>query len=63
MKLGYALNFESPIELDFLHLFDQDPSVTFFQERPVNIEYEYKNFRRFYTPDFYVIQDDEHYLN
>jgi hypothetical protein len=62
VKMGKMIAFESTIELDYLHFVDQDAEVTFIEEQPLSIEYEYKDKKRHYTPDFHVIQGGVNYL-
>jgi hypothetical protein len=57
-KLGRAVEYESGLELAFLQRLEDHPSVTSYQEQPVEIEYTLADARHLYVPDVIVIFDD-----
>ncbi|NTU62391.1 MAG: hypothetical protein HGB05_03095 [Chloroflexi bacterium] len=55
LKLNRAVQFESTLERDYLHVLDYDQAVTFFEEQPLVIEYQHAGKARRYTPDFHIV--------
>jgi len=62
LKLGRMVQFESLLELDFIHLLEYDPTVTHYEEQPLTIEYQFDGKTRRYTPDFHVTRSKNHTL-
>jgi len=62
LKLGRMVQFESLLELDFIHLLEYDPTVTRYEEQPLTIEYQYGKKTLRYTPDFHVVHSETHTL-
>lgn len=62
MKMKRMIAFESLIERDFIYLLDYDPFVTWFEEQPVRIEYEYEEKQLHYTPDFLLVEQKQQVL-
>jgi hypothetical protein len=62
MKMQRMIAFESLIERDFIYLLDYDPFVTWFEEQPVRIEYEYAEKQLHYTPDFLLVEQKQQVL-
>jgi hypothetical protein len=61
-KMGRMIAFESLLERDFIYLLDYDPDVEWFEEQPLRIEYEHDAKVRHYTPDFHLIEHEQHML-
>lgn len=55
LKLGRMVAFESLIERDFVYLLDYEPTVEWFAEQPLTVQYQHAGKQRQYTPDFHVI--------
>ena len=62
LKMQRMIAFESLLERDFIYLLDYDANVTWFEEQPLTIEYQHKGKTRHYTPDFHLIERDQHVL-
>jgi hypothetical protein len=56
LKMNRAVQFESTLERDYLHVLDYEPEVTFFEEQPLVIEYQHDHKTRRYTPDFHIVR-------
>ena len=41
-KMGRMIAFESLLERDFIYLLDYDPTVDWFEEQPLSIEYQHE---------------------
>jgi hypothetical protein len=56
------ISFESLLERDYIYLIEYDPSIAWFEEQPLSIEYmrESKQFQ--YTPDFHLLAHEQHVL-
>jgi hypothetical protein len=61
-KMGRMIAFESLLERDFIYLLDYDPTVDWFEEQPLSIEYQQEEQLLHYTPDFHLLEDDRHVL-
>ncbi len=59
LKMNRMIAFESLLERDFIYLLDYEPSVTWFEEQPMRIEYEYEAKQRHYTPDFLIVEQKQ----
>jgi len=62
LKMQRMIAFESLLERDFIYLLDYDANVTWFEEQPLTIEYLYEGKTLHYTPDFHLIERDQHVL-
>ena len=62
LKMQRMIAFESLLERDFIYLLDYDANVTWFEEQPLTIEYQHEGKLRHYTPDFHLIEHDQHVL-
>ena len=62
LKMQRMIAFESLLERDFIYLLDYDTNVTWFEEQPLTIEYQHEGKLRHYTPDFHLIERDQHVL-
>lgn len=62
LKMQRMIAFESLLERDFIYLLDYDANVTWFEEQPLTIEYQHEGKLRHYTPDFHLIERDQHVL-
>jgi len=62
LKMQRMIAFESLLERDFIYLLDYDANVTWFEEQPLTIEYQHEGKTRHYTPDFHLIERDQHVL-
>jgi hypothetical protein len=58
MKNGRSVGFESILERDFFLMLEFDHNVERYEEQPIQIEYEYGNKKRRYTPDCLVEYKD-----
>ena len=56
------VQFESLVELDYLHLLDYEQDVERFEEQPLTIEYQYGEKILHYTPDFHVVRSGGNWL-
>jgi hypothetical protein len=54
-KLNRMIHWESILERDAIHLFEQSPGVISFQEQPALIHYEFDGETKRYFPDFELI--------
>jgi hypothetical protein len=54
--------FESLLERDFIYLLDYDADVEWFEEQALTIEYQCEGRIRHYTPDFHLLEREEHVL-
>jgi len=61
-KMERMIAFESLLERDFIYLLEYDPSVEWFEEQPLSIEYKQEGKRLQYTPDFHLIEHGQHVL-
>jgi hypothetical protein len=61
-KMGRMIAFESLLERDFIYLLDYDPTVEWFEEQPLSIEYLYETQLLHYTPDFHLFEGGRHVL-
>lgn len=61
-KMQRMIAFESLLERDFIYLLDYDATVTWFEEQPLTIEYQHEGKALHYTPDFHLIEHDQHVL-
>jgi hypothetical protein len=59
IKMKRMIAFESLLERDFIYLLDYDPSVEWFEEQPLAIEYVHVDKTLHYTPDFHIIEADK----
>ena len=62
LKMNRAVQFESTLERDYLHVLDYDQEVTFFEEQPLVIEYQHERKTRRYTPDFHIVRCSQNIL-
>jgi len=62
IKMGRMIAFESLLERDFIYLLDFDPSVEWFEEQPLTIEYMHETKPQHYTPDFRLFEAGQHVL-
>ena len=62
LKMQRMIAFESLLERDFIYLLDYDAAVTWFEEQPLTIEYQHEGKTLHYTPDFHLIERDQHML-
>jgi hypothetical protein len=62
LKMQRMIAFESLLERDFIYLLDYDANVTWFEEQPLTIEYQHEGQLLHYTPDFHLIECDQHVL-
>jgi hypothetical protein len=62
LKMQRMIAFESLLERDLIYLLDYDANVTWFEEQPLTIEYPYEGKTLHYTPDFHLIEHDQHVL-
>jgi hypothetical protein len=62
LKMQRMIAFESLLERDFIYLLDYDATVTWFEEQPLTIEYEHEGKLLHYTPDFHLVERDQHVL-
>ena len=56
LKMQRMIAFESLLERDFIYLLDYEPSVKWFEEQPLRIEYGQEDKHLHYTPDFHLIE-------
>lgn len=61
-KMGRMIAFESLLERDFIYLLDFDPSVEWFEEQPLRIEYLHETKLLHYTPDFRLLERGQYVL-
>lgn len=61
-KMGRMIAFESLLERDFIYLLEYDPSIEWFEEQPLSIEYIQESKRLQYTPDFHLLEHGQHVL-
>jgi hypothetical protein len=61
-KMGRMIAFESLLERDFIYLIEYDPSIEWFEEQPLSIEYIRDSKRLQYTPDFHLLEQGQHVL-
>jgi hypothetical protein len=61
-KLDRAVVYESQLEYRFLQLCEHSPDVTWFQEQPVTIPYEFAEANRVYYPDVLIQLADKRRL-
>ena len=61
-KMGRMIAFESLLERDFIYLLEYEPSVAWFEEQPMSIEYVQEGKRLRYTPDFHLLEHGQHVL-
>jgi hypothetical protein len=61
-KMGRMIAFESLLERDFIYLIEYDPSVEWFEEQPLSIEYSHEARQLHYTPDFHLLELERHVL-
>ena len=61
-KMGRMIAFESLLERDFIYLLDYDPTVSWFEEQPLTIEYQHEEQLLRYTPDFHLLEGGRHVL-
>jgi hypothetical protein len=54
LKMGRAVEYESELERELLMQLDDHPSVAWFQEQPLALEYELDGTPRIYYPDVLV---------
>jgi hypothetical protein len=62
IKMGRMIAFESLLERDFIYLIEYDPSIEWFEEQPLSIEYMQEIKRLQYTPDFHLLEHGQHVL-
>lgn len=62
LKMQRMIAFESLLERDFIYLLDYDTAVTWFEEQPLTIEYQHEGKLLHYTPDFHLVERDQHIL-
>jgi hypothetical protein len=62
LKMKRMIAFESRLERDFIYLLDYDANVTWFEEQPLTIEYQHEDKLLHYTPDFHLVEHDQHVL-
>ncbi len=62
LKMERMVQFESLVELDYLHLLDYEQDVEKFEEQPLTIEYLYGGKILHYTPDFHVVRSGRNWL-
>ena len=62
IKLGRMVDYESLIERDYICLLEYDPDVTWYEEQPLTITYEWDDKELTYTPDFHVVKRGRHFL-
>jgi hypothetical protein len=61
-KMGRMIAFESLLERDFIYLLEYDPTVEWFEEQPLSIEYLHEAKQLHYTPDFHLLERGQHVL-
>ena len=62
LKLQRMIAFESLLERDFIYLLDYDPTVAWFEEQPLTLEYPHEGQVHRYTPDFHLVESGQHVL-
>jgi hypothetical protein len=62
LKMQRMIAFESLLERDLIYLLDYDTAVTWFEEQPLTIEYQHAGKLLHYTPDFHLVERDQHVL-
>ena len=62
LKMQRMVAFESLLERDFVYILDYDTAVSWFEEQPLTIEYEYEGKTLHYTPDFHLVEHGQHVL-
>ena len=62
LKMQRMIAFESLLERDLIYLLDYDTAVTWFEEQPLTIEYQHEGKLRHYTPDFHLVEREQHVL-
>jgi hypothetical protein len=62
LKMQRMVSFESTLELDYIHLLEYEREVSWFEEQPLTIEYEFEGESHHYTPDFHVIRLGQDWL-
>lgn len=62
LKMGRMIAFESTLELDYLHLLEYEQEVSWFEEQPLTLAYEFEGEAHHYTPDFHLIRRGQDWL-
>ena len=62
LKVDRMVSFESLLERDFIYWLEFDPTVSWFSEQPLTIQYQNKERTLHYTPDFHVIKLNQNFL-
>lgn len=57
-KTHQTVQYESGAELSFIQELESSPTVTYYLDQPVTLEYNRKGKQYFYTPDFAVLLND-----
>jgi hypothetical protein len=62
LKLGRMVAYESLVERAYIYLLEYDQEVTWYEEQPLTIPYEWNGKELTYTPDFHVVKRGRHFL-
>jgi hypothetical protein len=62
VKMRRMIQYESLVELDYIHLLEFDPAVSRYAEQPIKIPYRDYGKLRYYTPDFHVQKGGQNWL-